>query len=129
MQRDQLIANILVKFLDTQRIHNLIDYLEELHEHNRATADHTILLLNCYAKLQDVDKLESFIKTPGDLKFDLDIAISMCRQSGYFDQAAFLARKHSEHDLVVAILIEDSKRYAEALAYIWRLEAASVCFI
>lgn len=69
-----------------------------------------------------MEKLEEFIKSPGDLKFDLDTAISMCRQGGYYDQAAFLARKHGEHELVVDVLIEDSKRYAEALAYIWRLE-------
>lgn len=111
-----------MQFLDTQRIHNLIDYLEELHDHHRATSDHTTLLLNCYAKLKDVEKLEEFIKSPGDLKFDLDTAISMCRQGGYYDQAAYLARKHGEHELVVDILIEDSKRYAEAVAYIWRLE-------
>jgi tetratricopeptide (TPR) repeat protein len=111
-----------LQFLDTQRIHNLIDYLEELHEHDRATPDHTTLLLNCYAKLKDVKKLEEFIRSPGDLKFDLDTAISMCRQGGYFDQAAFLARKHEQHELVVDILIEDSKKYDEALAYIWRLE-------
>ncbi|KAF2761758.1 vacuolar protein sorting-associated protein 11 [Pseudovirgaria hyperparasitica] len=110
------------QFLDSQRIQNLIEYLEELHEHHRATSDHTTLLLNCYAKLKDVKKLEEFIKSPGDLKFDLDTAISMCRQGGYFDQAAYLARKHNEHELVVDILIEDSKLYAEALAYIWRLE-------
>ncbi|KAF1817203.1 vacuolar protein sorting protein-like protein [Eremomyces bilateralis CBS 781.70] len=115
-------SQVIRKFLDTQRIHNLIDYLEELHEHHRATADHTTLLLNCYAKLKDVEKLEEFIKSPGDLKFDLDTAIAMCRQGGYFDQAAYLARKHEEHELVVDILIEDSKRYAEAIAYIWRLE-------
>ena len=81
-----------------------------------------MLLLNCYAKTKDVGKLENFIKAPGDLKFDLDTAISMCRQGGYFDQAAFLARKHSEHDMVISILIEDLRKYAEALAYIWRLE-------
>ncbi|KAF2747312.1 vacuolar protein sorting-associated protein 11 [Sporormia fimetaria CBS 119925] len=115
-------SQVIRKFLDTQRIHNLIEYLEELHDHHKATSDHTTLLLNCYAKLKDVDKLEEFIKSPGDLKFDLDTAISMCRQGGYFDQAAFLARKHGEHELVMDILIEDSKRYAEALAYIWRLE-------
>lgn len=110
--------------MDTQRIHNLIDYLEELHEHDRATPDHTTLLLNCYAKLKDVKKLEEFIRSPGDLKFDLDTAITMCRQGGYYDQAAFLARKHDQHELVVDILIEDSKKYDEALAYIWRLEPA-----
>ncbi|TVY30984.1 Vacuolar protein sorting-associated protein 11-like protein, partial [Lachnellula hyalina] len=115
-------SQVIRKFLDTQRIHNLIEYLEELHEHHKATADHTTLLLNCYAKLKDIDKLEKFIKSPGDLKFDLDTAISMCRQGGYYEQAAYLATKHGEHELVVDILIEDSKSYAEALQYIWHLE-------
>jgi len=115
-------SQIIRKFLDNQRIRNLIEYLEELHEHHKASSDHTTLLLNCYAKLKDVEKLEAFIKSPGDLKFDLDTAILMCRQGGYSDQAAFLARKHNEHGLVIDILIEDLKRYAEALAYIWRLE-------
>ncbi|KAG4437262.1 hypothetical protein IFR05_007239 [Cadophora sp. M221] len=116
-------SQVIRKFLDTQRIHNLIEYLEELHEHHKATADHTTLLLNCYAKLKDIGKLEKFIKSPGDLKFDLDTAISMCRQGGYYDQAAYLATKHGEHELVVDILIEDSKLYSEALQYIWRLES------
>ncbi|CAG8983306.1 hypothetical protein HYALB_00007434 [Hymenoscyphus albidus] len=115
-------SQVIRKFLDTQRIHNLIEYLEQLHEHHKATADHTTLLLNCYAKLKDIDKLEKFIKSPGDLKFDLDTAISMCRQGGYYEQAVYLATKHGEHELVVDILIEDSKKYAEALQYIWRLE-------
>merc|ERR1712093_703248 len=115
-------SQVIRKFLDTQRIHNLIEYLEELHEHHKATADHTTLLLNCYAKLKDIGKLEKFIKSPGDLKFDLDTAISMCGQGGYYDQAAYLATKHGEHELVVDILIEDSKLYSDALQYIWRLE-------
>ena len=115
-------SQIIRKYLGTQQINNLITYLEELHEHHKANSDHTILLLNCYAKLKDVRKLENFIKSPGDMKFDIDTAISMCRQGGYFDQAAYLARKHQEHDVVVSVLIEDLKKYAEALAYIWRLE-------
>lgn len=32
---------------------------------NLATADHTTLLLNCYAKLKDVDKLDAFIQRGG----------------------------------------------------------------
>ncbi|KAG5924038.1 hypothetical protein E4U42_004771 [Claviceps africana] len=116
-------SQVIRKFLDTQRIHNLIQYLEQLHEHRKATADHTTLLLNCYAKLKDIDKLEKFIKSPGDLKFDLDTAIAMCRQGGYFEQAAYLAKRHGETELVVDILIEDSRNYAEALDYIWRQEA------
>ena len=107
--------------MDTQRIHNLIEYLEELHEHDRATVEHTTLLLNCYAKLKDTGKLETFIKSGNN--FDFDTAITMCRQGGYFDQAVYLARKHGEHDLVVDVLVEDSKNYDGALDYIWRLGA------
>ncbi|KAI1328080.1 vacuolar protein sorting protein-like protein [Xylariaceae sp. FL0255] len=124
-------SQVIRKFLDTQRIHNLIEYLEELHEHHKATADHTTLLLNCYAKLKDVQKLEKFIKSEGDLKFDVDTAINMCRQGGYFEQAAYLATKHGDSDLVVDILIEDSKAYPEALDFIWHLdvEAAYPCLM
>ena len=82
--------------------------------------DHTTLLLNCYAKLKDTAKLETFIKSGNN--FDLDTAISMCRQGGYYEQAVYLAKKHGEHELVVDILMEDSKNYEDALAYIWRLE-------
>lgn len=50
----------------------------------------------------------------------------MCRQGGYYEQAAYLATKHGEHELVVDILIEDSKKYKEALQYISRLDPGSV---
>lgn len=114
-------SQVIRKFLDTQRIHNLIEYLEELHERHRANVDHTTLLLNCYAKLKDIDKLEKFIKSPGDLKFDLDTAISMCRQGGYYEQAVYLAKEFGENGLVVDILIEDAKQYDDALNFIWHL--------
>ena len=78
------------------------------------------MLLNCYAKLKDTEKLETFIKS--GTHFDLETAISMCRQGGYYNQAVFLAKKSGEHDLVIDILIEDSKKYDDALDYIWRLE-------
>jgi tetratricopeptide (TPR) repeat protein len=67
-------SQVIRKFLDTQRIHNLIEYLEKLHEHGKATADHTTLLLNCYAKLKDTEKLDAFVRAPGEIKFDLDTA-------------------------------------------------------
>lgn len=114
------LLTVAPQFLDSQRINNLIEYLEELHEHDKATIDHTTLLLNCYAKLKNTDKLETFIKS--GTNFDLDTAISMCRQGNYYDQAVFLAKKHGEHELVIDILIEDLKNYEDALDYIWRLE-------
>lgn len=51
----------------------------------------------------------------------------MCRQGGYFEQAAYLATKHGENDLVVDILIEDSHHYEEALHFISCLEPGMVC--
>jgi tetratricopeptide (TPR) repeat protein len=118
------VSNVIRKFLDTQRIHNLIEYLEELHKHDSATSDHTTLLLNCYAKLKDIDKLEAFIKqTPEQgLKFDVDTAIAMCRQAGYYEQAVYLAEKQQEHDIVVSVMVENLERTQEALAYIQKLD-------
>lgn len=84
-------------------------------------------MLNCYAKLKDKKKLEKFIESQEDLKFDLDTAISMCRQGGYYEQAAYLAKQHGETELVVDILIEDSKSYAAALEYIWHQDPSIVC--
>ena len=115
-------SQVIRKFLDSQRINNLIEYLEELHDHDKATIDHTTLLLNCYAKLKDTQKLETFIES--GTNFDLETAISMCRQGGYYDQAVFLAKKNLEHELVIDVLIENLKLYQDALDYLWRLDAA-----
>ncbi|KAA8913233.1 hypothetical protein FN846DRAFT_902926 [Sphaerosporella brunnea] len=118
------VSTVIRKFLDTQRIHNLIEYLEELHKHDAATSDHTTLLLNCYAKLKDIDKLEAFIKhNPEEgLKFDVDTAIGMCRQAGYYEQAVYLAEKQQEHDIVVSIMVENLGNINDTLDYIQRLE-------
>ena len=51
-----------IQFLDAQRIRNLTSYLQELHEQGVANADHTTLLLNCYTKLKDNERLDAFIK-------------------------------------------------------------------
>lgn len=52
----------------------------------------------------------------------------MCRQGGYYDQAAYLAKEHGETELVVDILIEDSKNYNAALEYIWHHDPEIVRF-
>jgi hypothetical protein len=51
-----------LQFLDAQRIRNLTSYLQALHEQGVANADHTTLLLNCYTKLKDTERLDAFIK-------------------------------------------------------------------
>jgi len=106
--------------LDAQRIYNLTSYLQDLHSRGLANADHTTLLLNCYTKLKDVARLDEFIKVctldwvrlapflansfsyvqnDADLTFDLETAITVCRQAGYYEHAVYLAERFEEHDL------------------------------
>ncbi|KAG0579722.1 hypothetical protein KC19_4G119500 [Ceratodon purpureus] len=113
---------VIQKFLDAQRIHNLTYYLEKLHEKGLATADHTTLLLNCYTKLKDVSKLDDFIKgeegKEGEPRFDVETAVRVCRAAGYYQHALFVAMRAGEHEWYLKILLEDLKRYEEALQYI-----------
>jgi hypothetical protein len=130
-----------LQFLDAQRIHNLVTYLQELHSLGLANSDHTTLLLNTYTKLKDVARLDSFIKTDAsvrrnsdgtetnELPFDLDTAIRVCRQAGYFEHASYLAKKYERHEDYLRIQIEDAGKYAEALAYLRRLGPEAVCWM
>lgn len=124
------------QFLDAQRIHNLATYLQDLHALGLANSDHTTLLLNTYTKLKDVNRLDSFIKTESrrstvngetdELPFDLDTAIRVCRQAGYFEHASYLAKKYDRHEDYLQIQIEDASNYKDALAYLRRLGTEAV---
>lgn len=116
---------VIQKFLDAQRIYNLTNYLEKLHEKGLASKDHTTLLLNCYTKLKDVEKLNVFIKSEdgvGEHKFDVETAIRVCRAANYHEHAMYVAKKAGRHELYLKILLEDLGRYDEALHYISSLE-------
>jgi vacuolar protein sorting-associated protein 11 len=122
-------SEIIRKFLDVQRISNLVSILEELHSKHLANSDHTTLLLNCYARLKNVEMLERFIKggTGGkDVEFDVDTAIMVCRQGRYYEQAGYLAEKYREHDTFISILVENLKQYSRALKYIKQLPPSEV---
>ncbi|RWS28783.1 vacuolar protein sorting-associated protein 11-like protein [Leptotrombidium deliense] len=119
----QLEASFVIKkFLDSQRINNLTAYLEELHLKGLANEDHTTLLLNCYTKLKDPSKLNAFIRGGGyssdsKPKFDVETAIKVLKQAGFFDEASYLAEKHSCHDWYFKIQLEDKCDAADALRY------------
>ena len=112
---------LLFSFWMLKEFTNLTNYLQELHSKGLANADHTTLLLNCYTKLKDVSRLDQFIKADTDLNFDLETAISVCRQAGYFEHAVYLAEKFQENDMYLDIVIEDTKKYDTALTYIRKL--------
>ncbi|CAG2230700.1 PEP5 [Mytilus edulis] len=114
---------VIRKFLDAQRIHNLTKYLQALHKAQQATEEHTTLLLNCYTKLKDVNKLDEFIMTKDrEVDFDVETAMKVCRQAGYHKHALFLAEKHQKHEWYLRIQLEDNKDYQKALEYIGKLE-------
>jgi hypothetical protein len=94
--------------------------------------------LNTYTKLKDVTRLDTFIKTeskrttnggggvvkPGtgdELPFDLDTAIRVCRQAGYYEHAAYLAEKYERHEDYLRIMIEDAGEFRAAGAYLRKL--------
>lgn len=92
---------VIRQFLDAQRIYNLTSYLNALHESNLASEDHTTLLLNCYTKLKDVEQLDKFIMTKHQnraVNFDVETAIRVLRQSGYFKHAVHLSEIQGKHE-------------------------------
>ncbi len=107
---------VIRKFLDAQRIHNLTGYLQALHGGGLANANHTTLLLNCYAKLNDLESLNAFIESSDS--FDIDTAISVCRTAGFYPQALGIASKFEQHDWYIKIQIEDLTVYDEAISFL-----------
>ncbi|RKP18001.1 hypothetical protein ROZALSC1DRAFT_30248, partial [Rozella allomycis CSF55] len=91
-------------------------YLESLHEKSLANPDHTTLLINCYTKLNESEKLDKFIKS--ELEFDQETGIKVCRQSGYSEHALHLAKKIKNNGLALNILTEDLNDYLNALRFI-----------
>ena len=112
---------VIRKFLDAQRIHNLTSYLQALHEAGLANSDHTTLLLNCYTKLKNEDSLNQFIKSEKNVSFDVDTAINVCRQAGYFEHAIYLAEAFKYYDLYINIQVEDLHNYHDVIFYMDKL--------
>lgn len=114
---------VIRKFLDSRHIHCLTSYLEELHRVGRASADHTTLLLNCFTRLDETNRLKDFLQNDRnpDLMFDLDAAIKVCRNASE-EQALALAKRNNRHHYSISILIEDLKDYKQALTYIEMLD-------
>ncbi|GJN87743.1 hypothetical protein Rhopal_000698-T1 [Rhodotorula paludigena] len=131
---------VIRKFLDAQRLTHLTSYLQELHSRGLANSDITTLLLNCYTKLKDDDALSRFIHSssssspsttatipstdesaPAEPPFDLETAIRVLRQAGYFTHATWLAQRYRAHADFLRIAIEDAGDYSGALRYVREL--------
>ena len=113
---------VIRQFLDAQRIKYLTEYLEELHKekYKIANKNHTTLLLNCYTKLHDGQKLKEFI-TNRNNSFDASNAIKVCRQAGYFDEATMLAEQYHQPEDYVKIQLENLNDPETAIRFIREL--------
>ena len=58
------------------------------------------------------------------LSYDVETAINVCRQAGFFEQGLYLADKHQQHHAWLRIQLESAKvkDYGAALRYIRRLD-------
>ncbi|XP_053681436.1 vacuolar protein sorting-associated protein 11 homolog [Anopheles nili] len=116
---------VIQRFLDARHIHFLTDYLQTIHAQGRATADHTTLLLNCFTRLDRTTQLKEFLKNDQKSNlFDIDVAIKVCRDASYVDEALQLAKAHGKHDACLSILTEDMEKYDDALSYVESLSCA-----
>lgn len=129
---------VIRRFLDSQRIGHLTSYLETLHSKGFASKDLTTLLLTCYTKTRDVDRLDAFISQgehdllsnhqddspsmnkdeEGTLlggmdaasrKFDIASAIATLRHAGYTAHAMKLALKYGDHVGYLSMLLYPSE--------------------
>eukprot|EP01105_Mastigella_eilhardi_P017822 TRINITY_DN4108_c0_g1_i3.p1 TRINITY_DN4108_c0_g1~~TRINITY_DN4108_c0_g1_i3.p1 ORF type:complete len:508 (+),score=152.35 TRINITY_DN4108_c0_g1_i3:1433-2956(+) len=59
-----------------------------------------------------------------EANFDVETAIKVCRQAGYYDKALSLSKQFQQHDWYLKIQIEDQKNFKEAVNYIQTLPFA-----
>ncbi|KAF6776327.1 hypothetical protein AHF37_04181 [Paragonimus kellicotti] len=111
---------VIQRFLEGGHIVQLAYYLEALDSAGLASSDHLVLLLNCYARLQDKERIAQFVQGPVRPQLNVSTAIQVLRQASYPQAALKLAEACSRFVDQVGILIEDLDDCAGALAIIER---------
>ncbi|KAM7535055.1 hypothetical protein Aperf_G00000104130 [Anoplocephala perfoliata] len=120
---------VVLRFLESGLINHLTRYLEALHlPENIArgclTKDHTALLLNSYARLDDKERIDAFlerIKSQAIAGAEFDSCINVLRRAGYPHQALRLAQLTDNRSDCISILTEDLKDASTALKEIQSL--------
>ena len=84
-----------------------------------ANSEHTTLLINCYTKLKEKEKLHLFIYSDqAGIHFDIEMAVEVLRKASCYEEALHLSKKHHLFMTYLRIELEDQQQYDEALAYI-----------
>ena len=115
---------VIRRFLDASQIHNLTEYLEELHRNGKATVDHTVLLMNNYVKLHSNEKIQAFVyQNALGTGFDVAAVIDVLVKAGYYREALYLAQSHRIYERVLAIQIDESAAFLDAIEFVATLPA------
>lgn len=81
-------------------------------------------------QVEDEDEEDGLDGNDGDkqrrLPYDLPVAIKVCRSAGYYEQAAYLAKRYDLGEDYLRIKIEDTRSPLEALEWIRTREASEV---
>nr|CDS28590.1 vacuolar protein sorting associated protein 11 [Hymenolepis microstoma] len=120
---------VVLRFLESGLINHLTHYLEALHKpenisRGSLTKDHTALLLNSYARLDDKERIDEFLeKLAGRSNVGKEFydCINVLRRAGYPHQALRLAQITGNRDDCITILTEDLKDAPAALREIQSL--------
>ena len=124
---------VIQKFLEDSKKNYLIQYLEELQNNSefkrkckkKSFKDYTTLLLNCYIKQKEIEKLKVFVEKQ-NIKDEVTIktAIELCKEINNTELAlsfAERAKKEKMEDLYIQILIDIPNDYKDYLRYIIEL--------
>ena len=123
--------NYVIKiFLEDSMKNYLIKYLEELQRNeqfknncnknnSKRFMDFTALLLNCYIKQNQIEKLKNFVeKQTIDDDAIIKTTIEVCKDTNNIDLALSIAQQKEKNDIYIQILIETKKDYKGSLKYI-----------
>ena len=118
---------VIKKFLEDSKKNYLIKYLEELQINvqfkkscnSKRLIDFTAMLLNCYIKQKQIEKLKDFVeKKKIDDEVIIKTTIEVCKDTNNIDLALSMAKRYNMDDLYIQILLEIKKDYKGSLEYI-----------
>lgn len=106
---------VIQRFLDGSKLDYLILYLEALHKENNFAfrsanemKDYTALLLNCYIKQKQIEKLKEFVdgKDISPQLINVETAIEVCKDTNQIDLALSIADKARLFENFISLLID-----------------------
>lgn len=107
-------TSVIRKYMEAQRIDELLQYLEALNARDLVSLHHRTLMVSCYIKTGQIAKLDVFLRDP-ELAVDLDAVVTLCRQARLFRQAAYLAARHSDFDTFLDVICYELRDFDSAM--------------